>query len=321
MIPVRIWWVVSVAVIVASPAWAWREGVEYSQVIEHCETLPLGEADSLVIRVLPKDGSFGAPRLAGIKGEQVLWEQPLPQPEAVNTAKLFAQCEGNLIKIRHEFPGTSNGATATYEWDGHKATLVASGASDPTSDVMMETEAGILDGSITDPWVIDKRIMYPQNFDWPAIILSAIRKADATGLQLAKNRDYGTAAARVSLMFDLTGLYATLRRPDMPEPSGDASPPAEWTKAWEAVGLSPQSFIAELNNYGYFLQAADEHDKAIAVFREVQRLMPDRAVSYLNLADSLWTVGEQDEARSQYAKYRNLAAETAVPARVNDRAN
>jgi hypothetical protein len=108
-------------------AFAWQEGVEYTQVIERCEGLTLNGATSMALRLLPTDGSFGKPRLVGIEGDRTLWEQPLPKPDEVNAAKLFANRDGDVIRIYSEFPGSAGGYGAVYKWQAGKAHLLSQG--------------------------------------------------------------------------------------------------------------------------------------------------------------------------------------------------
>ena len=52
-------------------------------------------------------------------------------------------------------------------------------------------------------------------------------------------------------------------------------------------GRDPE-ITAILNDYGFFLDEAGQHDKAISVLQVVIARDPNRAVAYLNLADKVW---------------------------------
>jgi hypothetical protein len=96
-------------------------------VIERCENLPLNGTTTIALRLLPTNGSFGTPRLVGLSDDITLWEQPLPKPEEVNAAKLFARCDGAVVRIHSEFPGSAGGHGAVYKWQAGKMHLLSHG--------------------------------------------------------------------------------------------------------------------------------------------------------------------------------------------------
>ena len=81
-------------------------------------------------------------------------------------------------------------------------------------------------------------------------------------------------------------------------------------------------YIAAVNNYAYYLQLQGKHSEVIPVFEKIIEMDPSRTVAYLNLADSLWAIGERKEAGEKYAQYvsrcRKLHYE-GVPGRVKER--
>jgi len=104
-------------------AWGWQTGEDYDQPLM-CKRISLGGADSLVVRVRPTDGSFGIPRLVGLKDGEVLWGRTFPRASEVNVAKLDAFCEGRSIVIRSEFPGSTNAVLQRFVWNGRRLTKV-----------------------------------------------------------------------------------------------------------------------------------------------------------------------------------------------------
>ena len=93
-----------------------------------------------------------------------------------------------------------------------------------------------------------------------------------------------------------------------------------WIADMQQAGLSKEQYIARLNDYAFFLQETDRDDQAVPIFREVINEDPEREVAYLNLADSLWRLGEPDEANQFYDRYRKLMIahhlKQQVPSRV-----
>ncbi|MBZ5551685.1 MAG: tetratricopeptide repeat protein [Acidobacteriia bacterium] len=52
--------------------------------------------------------------------------------------------------------------------------------------------------------------------------------------------------------------------------------------------MEKKDFITALDDYGFFLQQAGNHQDAVTAFEEVKTIDPNRAVNHLNLGDSLW---------------------------------
>jgi len=78
-----------------------------------------------------------------------------------------------------------------------------------------------------------------------------------------------------------------------------------------------------LNDYGFFLAEAGMHESAINVLQLVIARAPDRAVAYLNLADTEYARGDKTAAAGHYHRYAALMREAGrgekIPARVAGR--
>ena len=121
-------------------------------------------------------------------------------------------------------------------------------------------------------------------------------------------------------MFDLTvALARTVSGGD----DFSTQAPDKWLQSWKSLEVAVEDYIYALNDYGFFLQQAGDDNRAISVFNAVIKDDPARAVAYLNLADSLWTLDRKQEAKSHYETYQRLMMEankgTQVPARVAER--
>ena len=81
--------------------------------------------------------------------------------------------------------------------------------------------------------------------------------------------------------------------------------------------------IDHINDYGFYLAEVGRPDDAIPVLQAVIDLNRDRTVTYLNLADAQFAIGDKMAAKQSYAEYvKRMAAEgkeAHVPARATER--
>lgn len=95
--------------------------------------------------------------------------------------------------------------------------------------------------------------------------------------------------------------------------------------SWLAEKDLAGAVISAINDYAYFLQENNQAMESIVFLNDVVKAEPDRAVAWLNLADSNWMVGKKNEAASQYAKYKNIMLsknnKSKIPSRVIERIN
>jgi tetratricopeptide (TPR) repeat protein len=90
----------------------------------------------------------------------------------------------------------------------------------------------------------------------------------------------------------------------------------------KSFSFPPSQYIAAVNNYAYYLQLQGKHEEVIPVFEKIIEMDPNRTVAYLNLADSLWAVGDKKNAGAKYSEYVALCRKIhydSVPGRVKDR--
>jgi tetratricopeptide (TPR) repeat protein len=100
------------------------------------------------------------------------------------------------------------------------------------------------------------------------------------------------------------------------------NPEVEDLTCEKASNFEANPYIAAVNNYAYYLQLQGKHAEVIPVFQKIIELDPERTVAYLNLADSLWAVGEKNQARKRYSEYVCLCQKQnyeVVPARAKQR--
>lgn len=81
--------------------------------------------------------------------------------------------------------------------------------------------------------------------------------------------------------------------------------------------------VSQYNDLGFFLQFEGRDFTAIYTFQKVLQNFPNRAVTYLNIADSYWTLQHTEQAKEAYQHYIDLMKaakkEAKIPKRVFDR--
>ena len=85
----------------------------------------------------------------------------------------------------------------------------------------------------------------------------------------------------------------------------------------------PEWNIPEYNNIGFYLAQDGEHLLAMQIYSILLKLAPDRTPLKINVADTLWALNKQDDAKSLYTSYRDAMLKqgrgSKIPTRVNER--
>jgi tetratricopeptide (TPR) repeat protein len=102
------------------------------------------------------------------------------------------------------------------------------------------------------------------------------------------------------------------------------SPYAEnYKPAWLADKELAGVVVSAINDYAYFLQEHNQAAESIPFLKDIVTAQPNRAVAWLNLADSNWAVGNKNDAVKQYAEYKKLMLSVnkkpKIPSRVFER--
>lgn len=84
------------------------------------------------------------------------------------------------------------------------------------------------------------------------------------------------------------------------------------------------SNVESANNQAFNLEKTGANQQSKILLEQIIRQFPDRIVAYLNLADVLWKIQDQDRAKIHYAEYLSLMKSqnknlSKVPQRVYDR--
>jgi hypothetical protein len=151
-------------------------------------------------------------------------------------------------------------------------------------------------------------------------IADAIRKGEHKALDLYGQGDAAAAAERLGMVFDLTAKAIDSQRS---ETNLALSRSENWLDAWKYMQLPVGDYVGPLNDYGFFLQQSGCLKESISVFKLVISVAPERAVTYLNMADSCWDLDKKSDAQKFYLSYLALMKEgqsaAKIPARVSQR--
>ena len=288
---------------------------------ETCQNAPLDGADSARVIVRGNQNVL----LVGTKGNTVVWKKQLPLNEEVNSAKTNPTCKGRTIELYSQFPFSAYTKVYTFSWDGRSIKYLSTRSEDPSAETLEDAIRAAETGDTRTLKSLYAEgnylpIFYPMNYIYKSTLEEAIKRGHTAATKLYKAGKSREAAERLSLMFDLTvALVNTVAGDD--DPSLKA--PDKWLQAWKSLEVPNTDYVYALNDYGFFLQQALDHNGAIPIFHLVIKEDAQRAVAYLNLADSLWALDRKEEAKSHYKTYQRLMAEankgTQIPPRVAER--
>ncbi|WP_141727393.1 hypothetical protein [Burkholderia seminalis] len=93
-----------------------------------------------------------------------------------------------------------------------------------------------------------------------------------------------------------------------------------YQKNWLDDRVVRDILISSLNDYAYALQLNNRDDEAIPVFLTVLSVVPNRAVAWLNIADSYWSRGDVEKGRAAYKRYVNLMNRSGNASKIPSRA-
>jgi tetratricopeptide (TPR) repeat protein len=168
----------------------------------------------------------------------------------------------------------------------------------------------------------DLEIMYPMSYVSGEKAGTMISKGRKTALELYRKGDKQAALDRLKLALDCASDYLSVNYAgdDTPDEPGSA-----WFKVFASEGadMDKASYIPAINDCAFFMQETKRNGDAVPLLRQVIKRDPNRVVAYLNLADSLWAVGKNEEAKQYYAQYIERMASSneiaMVPPRATER--
>lgn len=242
--------------------------------------------------------------------------------------KVFGNCPSGIVNLSADQDMLTvswrDGDGPVWHTDryrlGHKSlNLVSSQIVDAYAQQMDEQLEAVLNGD-------DDAIEYgavetaPSCYINNNFIADALAKGERKALKLYGLGDSAAAAARLAAVFDLTTRAINSKRSQLnPLLSREES----WLEALKFQGQPRADYITALNDYGFFLQQCGCLKESVPVLKLVVELSPERSVAHLNLADSLWGMGKQTDARSAYQNYLKALGLSgqikSAPRRVSDR--
>jgi tetratricopeptide (TPR) repeat protein len=290
--------------------------------VGYAQTLPLGDfelngspqlkkngADKLVVHV-DEGGTNNSDAqkaiLQGVKNGKVIWQKPLPLKEEMNLPKSGAYVKGSYIELWSQAPFRATTSYQKFFWDGNKATFKGDRVEDTSSDAVEKYEKLAASGTRAQFESAQKKgeleIMYPMNYVHASIAGSMISQGRKAALELYRKGDKQGALDRMKLALDCAGDYMGVMYAgeDITKEPGSA-----WFNifASESADMDAASYLPAINDCAFFMQETKRNGEAAALLRQVVKRDPDRVVAYLNLADSLWAIGKNEEAKQFYAQY------------------
>jgi hypothetical protein len=265
------------------------------------------------------DDSIQKAWLVGYKGGQIIWKKPLPLVQSLNLAKTDVVCRKGQIVVLSQFPGCAAYTRQTFSWDGEAAKLVSHSRGDPSQKILDDLTKLATSGTrsqLDDFCKQDHALMYPSNYVTTKTIETIFSGGHKVALALNQAHKPAMAARRMEICFDASDYLISLVIGD----STKTAAPEKWIEQWtsEAMALPASMWAPLLNDYAFFLQDAGKHQQAVNVLHYVIKAQPDRAVAYLNLADSLWTTDRPTAVR-MYQRYKVLIADQSPSTKIPDR--
>jgi len=291
---------------------------EDQNLVEMCPKLPAAGAERVAVAVMDNNLVL----LLGLKGRSIIWQKRFPLHEEVNKAKAVVVCDGPNIEVSFQMPFSAFTVTQTFSWDGQKLTYLKENKSDSSAEAIEEAIKAAERGDARKLKAEELDILYPGHYIGGAMLADAIARGRKAALKLYQAKQPREAAARLALMLDLTVGLCSQVNPQDDKAGKKQNRLAGWLKAWKACEVEPKDYAPGLTDYGFFLQEAGDHKAAVPIFEAAIKASPQYVVAYLNLADSLWALGRQAEAKERYRTYQRLmAAENKrerIPPRVTE---
>lgn len=259
--------------------------------------------------------------------ELVLLDRAVSSDEGdmfINTSKLEFWTEANHIYVWSQAPFRAFESNVELEWAGDKLYVVSHEYGDP-SERYYDEKAQLIHAKniqgLLHQWENNTPFypsFYEQNFTLAA---PALRLAHQKALEAQKKKSLKAAIsyleyglAQYDEAFLTSGyLEGTLTKSDLIGEEDSLFPEERLTLA---------VYVGILNDYGYFLSLAGKNKEAKPILLNVVKLLPNRTVAYLNLADVEWSLGQKAAAKTHYKQYWKLLgtkAASIAPKRVQER--
>lgn len=257
----------------------------------------------------------GSLKLDTFKEGDLVWSKQLGD---CPTGILNASANGDLLTVSWRDGDGPVWHNDKYKIAGNSAIIESSSTVDAYAEQMNKQVDEVLNGdadAVNDGSVESVPGTYINN----NFIADTIRKGQRKALQLYGLDDPAAAAERLATIFDLSAKAINTQRIEI-NPALNRYD--QWLDAWQYQQLPQADYITALNDYGFFLQRSGCLKQSVEVLCLVTSVSQDRAVAHLNLADSYWKLGKQNEAQISYQNYLHLMGSEdrkRIPSRVFQR--
>lgn len=243
-----------------------------------------------------------------------------PQKEVVGEVFDY-DCEGNTVSITERWAFRALLITQVYKWNGKRLLQTKTTISDPSEDRLEAALQEALNGNLESAKSHFEGVMYPSHYLGCGAVTSFLRKGSQKVPSIQKTKGFEKAALSLENVFELS---VEACKESQTSESDPALPiPDRWLQMYKACEVNPGEYLLALNNYGYFLQESGRNKDAVTVLKAVVHEAPNRTVTYLNLADALWGLGNQQESRAamnEYVRLMTVAGKAnKIPKRVQER--
>lgn len=242
----------------------------------------------------------------------------------INTSKLEFWTDANHIYVWSQAPYRAFESNVELEWAGDDLYVVSHEYGDPTERYYEEKATLLKNKDIQGlilQWENDSPFypgFYAENFTLAAPVL---RFAHQKALEAQKKKNLKAALSYLQYglaqydeaFYTFGYTEGTLSKTDIVGTEDSLYPEAR---------LSLSVYVGILNDYGYFLSLAGRNKEAKPILLNVVKLIPNRTVAYLNLADVEWALGQKSTAKIHYKQYMKLLGSKAsktAPKHVQER--
>lgn len=297
------------------------------QTVEQCPLLTQGRAAQVEAQIT--DSETAQLYIAGLRQDRVIWRSLVPwdaEKGLLNPAKTYISCDAQSLIVASQYPFSAATHIQTFSWDGKAFAFQTARNEDLSQETLDAAIAAVASGQVADITTIELNgVFYPHRYIYGryGAIENAIDQGHKTALELHRQGNTVKARERLYRIFELTRRFGAL----MGESGADQPTPQSWLQVWHKFRAEneplPESYVAALNDYGYFLQVTGKQKAAIPVLQAVVNENPQRTPAHLNLADALWVTQQTTKARQHYQLYQRLMLEgnqgDRIPDYVSDR--
>ncbi|TVY03220.1 hypothetical protein [Cohnella terricola] len=244
----------------------------------------------------------------------------------LNLAKLDFYTNENYITVWSQAPFSAYQSEVELEWAGDRFYFITHEYDDPTARYYEEKakllKAKDINGLIKLYNEVDP--FYPGSYvELYTLSAPTLKLAHQMAQNAAQKKNVKTALKYLEYGLEqYAEAFGTWNYTDGTLVKKDIAGSADDYYLKQRLNLAV--YVGILNDYAYYLSLDGQNKKAKLILDNVVKLVPDRTVAYLNLADVEWTLGQRTAAKAHYKQYWKLLgskASSTAPKRVQERMN